>query len=64
MKFKHFRQFLRFTNDLREKLFYSKKKRPHKDGTLFIGCSSPLVINFNIASVINDVKFDLSTRNL
>lgn len=34
LKFKHFRRFLRFMNELKEKLNYSKKKRPHKDGTL------------------------------
>lgn len=32
LKFKMFRQFLRFMNDLQELLAY-KKKRPHKDGT-------------------------------
>ncbi|MDP3965868.1 MAG: NYN domain-containing protein, partial [bacterium] len=32
LKFKEFRHYLRFMNDLREKIEY-KKKRPHKDGT-------------------------------
>ena len=34
LKFKHFRPFLRFMNELKDKLAYLKKKRPHKDGTL------------------------------
>lgn len=33
LKLKEFRPFLRFINDLADKLSY-KKKRPHKDGTL------------------------------
>jgi len=33
LKFKIFRPYLRFMNDLRDLLAY-KKKRPHKDGTL------------------------------
>ena len=33
LKFKHVQPFLRYMNDLEQKLAY-KKKRPHKDGTL------------------------------
>ena len=33
LKFKKFRSYLRFMNDLKQRLEY-KKKRPHKDGTL------------------------------
>ncbi len=34
LKFKLFRPYLRYMNDLKEKLEYHKKKRPHKDETL------------------------------
>ena len=34
LNFKICRPFLRFMNDLKNKLEYDKKKRPHKDGTL------------------------------
>ena len=34
LKFKPFRSFLRYMNDLENKLVYSNKKRPHKDITL------------------------------
>ena len=34
LKFVQFRPYLRFMNDLKEKLSYRRKKRPHKDETL------------------------------